>query len=280
MAATRCWRLVCVKKYLDPQTLKETELQRCLTKFDLTAFGIASTLGAGIYILAGVLARNVTGPAIVLSFLIAAIASSMAGLCYAEFGARVPRAGSAYVYSYVVIGELCAFIIGWNLILEYIIGASSVARAWSSYFDSLLDDRIRNFTISHLGDLKAPIFNYIVYPDFTAFSLVILFLIPLLVGIKISSLTNAVVTIINLLVITFIIIVGFYFARGENWTNNFAPYGISGVLEGAASCFFAFVGFDVIVTTAEEAVEPSRDVPIAILLTLGKCMKAFELVYF
>ena len=270
MAATRCWQTLCVKKNLDPDTLNETQLRKCLTKFDLTTFGIASTLGAGIYVLAGVLARNVTGPAIVLSFLIASIASLLAGVCYAEFGARVPKAGSAYIYSYVVIGELCAFVIGWNLILEYIIGVSSVSRAWSSYFDSLLDDRIRNFTISHLGDLKAPVFEYVIYPDFTAFSLVVLLLIPVILGIKISSLANAVVTIINLVVLAFIIVAGFYYARGENWTNNFAPYGFSGVMEGAALCFFAFVGFDVIVTTSEEAIQPSRDVPIAILSTLGK----------
>ena len=270
MAASSCWQALCIKKYIDPRALKETELRRCLTKFELAGFGIAATLGAGIYVLAGVLARDVVGPALVVSFLIAAIASLLAGLCYAEFGARVPRAGSAYIYSYVVIGELCAFVIGWNLTLEYIIGISSVSRAWSSYFDSLLHGSIRNFTITHLGDLKAPIFDYITYPDFTAFAVVILTLIPAVLGVKTSALTNTLVTTINLLVLMFIIVAGLYFVRGENWTNDFMPYGLSGVLEAAASCFFAFIGFDVIVTTAEEALEPSRDVPIAIMLTLGE----------
>ena len=256
------------KKLVDPKSLSQTELSRCLSIFDLAALGIGSTLGAGIYVLAGEVARSIAGPSIVISFFIAAVASILSGLCYAEFGARVPKAGSAYVYSYVTMGELCAFVIGWNLFLEYVIGASSVARAWSEYFDSILNSRIRNYTLTNIGEIHASGLSR--YPDFFALLLVLLVTFILGIGVKNSSRFNNVFTGINLLVILFITCVGLYFAKGENWTRDFAPFGISGIFSGAATCFYAFVGFDVIATTGEEARNPSRAIPIAIVLALGK----------
>lgn len=260
----RLWR----KKHIDPDELTQTQLSRCLTIKDLTGLGIGSTLGAGIYVVAAEVARFTAGPAVVISFLIAAVASVFSGLCYAEFGARVPKAGSAYVYSYVTVGELCSFIIGWNLILEYVIGASSVARAWSSYCDSIVNDSIRNFTIANLGEMHVPGLGK--YPDFFALTVVLIIAVVLSIGVKNSSRFNNIVTWVNLFVIMFITIVGFYFVKKQNWTNDFAPFGVSGILSGAATCFYAFVGFDVIATTGEEAKNPSKSIPISIVLSLGK----------
>ena len=256
------------KKIVDPKTITHSELARCLSIFDLTSLGVGSTLGAGIYVIAGEVARTTAGPSIVISFTIAAFASVLSGVCYAEFGARVPKAGSAYVYSYVTVGELCAFIIGWNLFLEYVIGASSVARAWSDYFDSIVNNRIQNFTLTHIGEIHAT--GLAKYPDFFALTLTLLVTLILGIGAKTSSRFNNIFTIINLFVILFIICIGVYFAKGENWSRNFAPFGASGVFTGAATCFYAFVGFDIIATTGEEAKNPSRSIPIAIVSALGK----------
>ena len=253
------------KKFVDPKSLTSTQLNRCLSAFDLTALGVGGTLGAGIYVLAGDVARNDAGPSIVIAFTIAAVASILSGLCYAEFGARVPKAGSAYVYSYVTIGELCAFVIGWNLILEYVIGTSSVARAWSSYFDSIFNDRIKNFTISTVGEIHAK--GIAEYLDFLSVLIVAISTFVLIIGIKKTSWFNSVFTGINLFVILFVVGVGACYAEPKNW-SDFMPYGFSGVMSGAATCFYAFVGFDVIATTGEEALNPSRGIPISIVLSL------------
>lgn len=256
------------KKFIDPKTLISTQLNRCLSIFDLTLLGIGSTLGAGIYVLAGDVARNDAGPSIVISFSIAAVASILSGLCYGEFGARVPKAGSAYVYSYVTIGELCAFVIGWNLLLEYVIGTSSVARAWSAYFDSIFDDRIQNFTLSNIG--KIHVTGLAEYPDLLSVLIILILTGVLLVGIKKTSWFNTLFTGINLFIIIFIVCVGVYYAEMKNWKDDFVPYGGSGILAGAATCFYAFVGFDIIATAGEEARNPSRGIPISIVLALGK----------
>lgn len=263
-------KILSRKKLINTSVIHKTELSRCLTKFDLTSLGVATTLGAGIYVLTGTLARNVAGPGLVLSFFVAAVASILAGFCYAEFASRVPRVGSAYTFSYVTIGEFCAFVIGWNLLLEYIIATSSVARAWSSYLDaSLLNDIIRNTTTMGIGKLSASgIIAH--YPDFLAFLLILVVTVTLCFGAKLTSVTTNVITAINIVVIVLIIILGASFAEEKNWTDDFLPFGFSGVLAASASAFYAFVGFDVIATAVEESNNPSKDVPVATILTIGK----------
>lgn len=256
------------KKHVDTsRSALNTELRRCLTTFDLTLVGIGSTLGSGVYVLTGDIAKNTSGPGIVISFLVAGFASILAGLCYAEFGARVPRAGSAYVYTYVTAGELCGFIVGWNLLLEYGIGSATVTKGLSSYLDATFDHKISKYIIEKTGTYK--LFGAETYLDFVAFSLTIFVTFFISLGVKNTSRMNNLCTFSNILVIVIVITMGAFYCDISNW-DDFAPYGASGIISGASSCFFAFIGFDVIATSGEEASKPSRSIPVAIIGTISK----------
>ncbi|XP_074026557.1 cationic amino acid transporter 2 isoform X1 [Leptinotarsa decemlineata] len=254
----------------------DSKLAKVLTTFDLTALGIGSTLGVGVYVLAGDVAKNTAGPAVIISFFIAALASILAGLCYAEFGARVPKAGSAYVYSYVCIGEFFAFIIGWNLILEYLIGSAASTKAIFLYIDELA-----NKTMTDFFEKNIPLGGNQIstYADLFSLGLAIIFSIALACGAKESSWVNNAFTITNLLVVILVIVSGLWKVDISNWTRTkqeamgkgnggFFPYGIKGIVKGAARCFYGFIGFDCIATAGEEAKTPRKSIPIGVVVSL------------
>lgn len=251
-----------------PAEKEQSQYVRCLTTLDLSSLGVASVVGAGLYVVIGKLARDVAGPAVVLSFALAALSALLSGLCYAKFGCRIPKAGSAYVYTYTALGELWAFITGWNMILEYVIGASSLGRACSEYIDSLSGGVIYTFFMKELGWWDSPAFGK--FPDFLALLIVLFIAFIIGLGVKHSSIFNKVVTFINIVVIVFTFCVGSYYADTSNWSTweKFAPYGFTGVITAAGSCFYAFVGFDVVGTAGEEAVNPKKAIPRAFIATI------------
>ncbi|XP_033096004.1 cationic amino acid transporter 3-like [Anneissia japonica] len=265
-------------KTFDTQSLHETEFRRCLSILDLTGIGVGSTLGVGAYVLAGQVARDDAGPAIILSFIIAALVSLLSGLCYAEFGARIPKTGSAYLYSYVVVGELIAFVTGWSMIMDNIIAGAGVGKAWSEYLDAMLNLTISETIRSEIGEFQSNWFGD--YPDFLAFVLLLIMTAVVAIGVQLSSITMFIFTVINLAVVAFIIIAGAPYANIHNWTSNggFFPYGFPGVIAGAATCFYAFVGFDVIATSGEETTNPGKAIPLSIILTLVVCTIVYILV--
>uniref|UniRef100_A0A804PB63 Cationic amino acid transporter C-terminal domain-containing protein n=1 Tax=Zea mays TaxID=4577 RepID=A0A804PB63_MAIZE len=238
-------------------------LAKTLSIPHLVAIGVGSTIGAGIYVLVGTVAREHTGPGLTLSFLIAGVAAALSALCYAELSCRFPSAGSAYHYSYICIGESVAWLIGWALILEYTIGGSSVARGMSP-------------NLVHVKGLDTPV-------DPCAAILVLIVTALLCLGIKESSSVEGIITTANIIVMLFVICAGGWLGFRNGWVGykvpeGYFPNGISGVLSGSATLFFAFIGFDTVASTAEEVKNPRRDLPLGMGLTLSLCCFLYMMV--
>ncbi|MDT5139041.1 MAG: basic amino acid/polyamine antiporter, family [Mycobacterium sp.] len=276
------WRTKSVEQSIADTDEPSTRLRKELTWLDLVVFGVSVVIGAGIFTVTASTTGDITGPAIWISFLIAAATCALAALCYAEFASTLPVAGSAYTFSYATFGEFLAWIIGWNLVLELAIGAAVVAKGWSSYLGTVF-----GFAggTAHFGS-----FNF----DWGALLIVTLVAVLLALGTKLSSRFSAVVTAIKVSVVILVVIVGAFYIKAENY-KPFIPkpqtehggngldqsvlsmltgaggshYGWYGVLAGASIVFFAFIGFDIVATMAEETKNPQRDVPRGILTSLG-----------
>ena len=268
-------------KNTTPDDFDHTGLHKCLTAFDLTLLGIGAIIGTGIFVLTGIAAATQAGPAVVLSFVIAGIACAFAALAYAELASAVGGCGSAYGYSYVAFGELIAWIIGWDLILEYGVATAAVATGWAGYFNNALTA----MGIALPDALtKAPSVGGII--NLPAAGIVLILMVLLMLGMRESARTNMVMVFVKLLTISVFIGVAVFHVNPENW-SPFMPFGWSGtspegkpvgVLAGAAMVFFAYVGFDAVSTAAEEAKNPQRDVPFGILFSLVFCTAIYIVV--
>ena len=267
------------------------KLSRVLGSFDVTMIGIGAIIGAGIFAMVGAAAvKGNAGPSLIISLIITAVACGFCALCYAELAAMVPIAGSAYTYTYATMGELVAWIIGWDLILEYAIGNVAVAISWSGYFNDLLKSLIgidipvwlrldyHTFMLGGYDVSAVPhIFGIPVVVNLLAVSVTALITWVLVLGIKESTRFNSLMVAIKLAVLAIFVGFGFYYFKAENWTP-FAPGGWTGIQAGAAYIFFAYIGFDAVSTVAEETKDPKRDMPIGIIGSLVICTIIYILV--
>jgi APA family basic amino acid/polyamine antiporter len=287
----------------------EVTLKRALGALNLTLLGIGAIIGAGIFVLTGTVAATNSGPAIVLSFVLAGLGCLFAGLCYAEFSAMIPIAGSAYTYGYATLGELIAWIIGWDLILEYLFGAATVAVGWSGYFVAFMRelgwnlsdtfsaapfDVVGSHTLVHSVICTDPVTHVSTSAvnglcaagqlmshgviNVPAIILTLLMTCLLVVGIRESATFNNIIVFVKLAIVLLVIIFGFMYVKTANWhpfippnAGHFGDFGWSGIVRGSAVVFFAYIGFDAVSTAAQEARNPQKDMPIGILASLGIC---------
>jgi len=239
-------------------------LRRSLTAWDLTLLGIGAIIGTGIFVLTGTAAANQAGPAITISYLAAGLACAFAALCYAEFASMIPISGSAYTYAYATLGELVAWMIGWDLILEYAVGSLTVAIGWSGYMQRLA----AGFGMEFPQALGAPPPVGVI--NLPAMVIVMLIMILLVIGVRESARFNAAMVAIKIVAVLFFLAVGITYVEPTNW-QPYTPYGWPGIMAAAAVVFFAYIGFDAVSTTAEEAKNPQRDLPIGIIASLVIC---------
>jgi APA family basic amino acid/polyamine antiporter len=268
----------------------EHSLKRVLSALDLVLLGVGAIIGTGIFVLTGQAAAAYAGPAIVLSMVLAGVVSGLAGLCYAEFASTVPVSGSAYTYGYATLGEFLAWVIGWDLILEYALGAATVAVGWSGYLVSLLHDWGIPFpaALSAAPGTAVTLANgAVIHAVFNLPAVLITALVTVLlvIGIKESAAANSAIVMVKVTVVLLVIGAGAMFVNRAHWhplippnAGEFGVFGWSGVLRGAAVIFFAYIGFDAVSTAAQESRSPQRDMPIGILGSLVICTVLYVLV--
>jgi APA family basic amino acid/polyamine antiporter len=272
------FRTKSIERILADSDRPEHRLKKTLTVWDLTGIGIGGIIGTGIFVLIGTatvgdLHRPGAGPGIILSFVLSGLTCAFAALCYAEFAAMIPVAGSAYTYSYATLGEFLAWLTGWNLILEYGVACVAVAIGWSGYFNNILKQLgiVLPAWATHAPGSDGGVVNL------PAAIIVLIVTAVLVLGVKESARTTSIIVLIKLAVIVFFIAVGLSSVEMDNW-SPFMPYGFQGVGAAAAIVFFAYIGFDAVSTTAEEARNPQRDLPIGIIASLGLCTVLYVLV--
>lgn len=284
-----------LERLLEESGEREHCLKRTLGPVSLVALGIGAIIGAGIFSLTGTAAANNAGPAIVLSFILAAIGCGFAGVCYSEFASMIPIAGSAYTYAYATMGELLAWIIGWDLVLEYALGAATVSVSWASH----LADLLSRFGLALPPQFVASPFERVMLPggvmgtmhgivNLPAIFIIALITVILIVGIQESARVNTVIVILKISVVIVFIAIGWGYINGvnhvpfipPNTTGEFGHFGWSGILRGAGVIFFAYIGFDAVSTAAQEAKKPQRDMPIGIIGSLIVCTILFILYAF
>ena len=267
------------KKSLD-KIIAESEggavhLKRTLGPVNLVALGIGAVIGAGLFSLTGIAAADHAGPAVVLSFVVAAIGCAFAGMCYSEFATMIPIAGSAYTYAYATMGELLAWIIGWDLVIEYAIGAATVSVSWSSYVVRLL----HRFGITLPNALThCPWDDQAGLVNLPAIFVIVAISCLLMIGISESARVNAVIVLVKVTIVVIVIFVGYSYIKPENYVPFIPPntgvmgeFGWSGIMRAAGVIFFAYIGFDAVSTAAQEAKKPQRDMPIGIIGSLAIC---------
>lgn len=260
------------KKSIDQSADTEHHLAKCLSALDLTFLGVGAIIGAGIFVLTGIVAATQTGPAIVFSYILAGMACAFSALSYAELAAAIGGCGSAYGYAYAGFGELIAWIVGWDLLLEYSIAVSAVSVGWSGYAKDILRAiHVHLPTAILAGPLKGGVVNLL------AFTIIAILTALLSYGVKSSARFNNTMVMVKLFVIALFIIIAITEVTPSNWVP-FNPFGWSGVVQGASLIFFAYVGFDAVSTAAEEAKNPQRDLPIGIIASLFICTILYIIV--
>lgn len=277
------WKTKSVESILAESEGGENKFQRSLGPANLIMLGIGAIIGAGLFSLTGIAAAENSGPAIALSFIIAALGCTFAGMCYSEFSSMIPISGSAYTYAYATMGEFAAWIIGWALVLEYATGAAAVSISWSAYVVSLLHDFGIDLPARLISSPWHPVHlsdGSIVYGWINLPALLIVVLVTglLIRGVQESAKVNAVFVIIKVSVVLIFIVLGYFYVKAENYTpfipqntGTFGELGISGIFRGAAVVFFAYIGFDAVSTAAQEAKNPQKNLPLGIIGSLFIC---------